>query len=179
MLDEIAIICRTGAVSRRREADGIAAALAPYRELKHIVAPATIEGGDVMRVGKTLYAGISRRTNRDGIRQLAESVAPFGYRVSAVQVVGSLHLKSACCWLGDRLLANPAWTGSIDLPMIEVPEAAAANVLRVEDTVLMPSSFPRTRELLERLGYRTMTVDISELQKAEAGVTCSSLIFEE
>ncbi len=178
VLDEIAIICRAGAESRRREAESLAEALAPYRELKRIVAPATIEGGDVMLVEKTLYVGASRRTNAEGIRQLRELIEPFGYRVCAVRVLGSLHLKSACCWLGDRLLANREWIEPIDLPVLDGAEPFSANVLPVGDTVLMPSSFPQTRELLERCGYRVMTVDISELQKAEAGVTCSSLIFE-
>ena len=177
VLHEAAIICRTGAESRRGEADAIARALAPYRELKRIVEPGTIEGGDVMLIGKTLYVGLSRRTNREGIGQLSQLVGPLGYRVTAVEVTGSLHLKSACCWLGDRMLVNREWIGAIDLPGLDVAEPAGANVLRVGETIVMPSSFPSTRELLERWGYRVMTVDISELQKAEAGVTCSSLIF--
>jgi dimethylargininase len=179
VLDEVAIMCRTGAESRRKEADSIAPAVAPFRELKRIRAPATLEGGDVMRIGKHLYTGISRRTNLEGIRQLAELVAPFGYAVVPVQVSGSLHLKSAMCSLGDGIiLANREW---IEPPtgfhVIDVVEPWSANVLRIDDTVLMPASFPQTRDLLERAGFRIMTVDISELQKAEAGVTCSSLIF--
>jgi dimethylargininase len=180
VLDEIAVICRPGAESRRGETESIARALSAFRELKCIREPGTIEGGDVMRVGRTLYAGLSRRTNRQGIEQLSSLVGPFGYCVHAVEVFGSLHLKSAICWLGDRALVNQQWIAAVDLPMLEVPpeEPAAANVLRIGDTVLMPASFPATRELLEHSGYRVMTVDISELQKAEAGVTCSCLIVE-
>ncbi|HWZ30342.1 MAG TPA: arginine deiminase family protein [Bryobacteraceae bacterium] len=183
VLDEIAILCRTGAESRRKEAETIAAALAPFRELKCIREPATIEGGDVMRIGKTLYVGISRRTNREGVRQLAELIAPFGYRVTPIQVLGSLHLKSACCPLDDRtILANREWIEPRALDNFDIIDVAheepwAANVLRIGDAVMMPASFPVTRDLLERAGFRVVTVDISELQKAEAGVTCSSLIF--
>jgi dimethylargininase len=182
VLDEFAVICRTGAESRRGEADSLAQALAPFRGLKRITAPATIEGGDVMLVGKTLYVGVSRRTNREGIRQLAEIVEPCGYRVEPVQVLGSLHLKSACCCLGqDLVLANREWIEPLPgVRVLDVPaqEPWAANVLRIGETVLMPASFPCTRDVLERSGFRVVTVDISELQKAEAGVTCSSLIFE-
>src|SRR5579872_146860 len=142
VLDEFAVICRTGAESRRREADSIAQALAPFRELKRITAPATIEGGDVMRVGKTLYVGVSRRTNREGILQLTEIVEPCGYRVKPVQVLGSLHLKSACCWLGeDLVLANREWIEPLrGVRVLDVPaqEPWAANVLRIGETVLMP-----------------------------------------
>ncbi len=182
VLDEIAVICRTGAESRRNEAQSIAQALAPFRELRWISAPATIEGGDVMRIGKTLFVGVSRRTNHEGVEQLRQCVGPFGYRVVPVRVVGSLHLKSACCPIdGDLIVANRDWIEPIEgLRFLNVPaqEPWAANVLRLGETVLMPASFPRTRELLERSGFRVATVDISELQKAEAGVTCSSLIFE-
>jgi dimethylargininase len=177
VLDEIAVICRPGVESRRPECDALAEALGPYRELHRIIEPGTLEGGDVMLVDGTLYVGMSRRTNAEGIRQLTSIVRRFGYKVCAVPVSGSLHLKSACCWLGDRLLVNREWIGPLDLPSIDVAEPHAANVLRVDDTLLMPASFPRTRETLEKEGYRVITVDISELQKAEGGVTCSSLIF--
>lgn len=180
VLDEVAVICRMGARSRAPEAESIARALAPFRELKWIREPASIEGGDVMRVNRTLYVGLSRRTNREGIRQLAEIAEPRGYRVVPVQVRGSLHLKSACCWLEDDwILSNREWMEPIEeLRVLDVAEPWAANVLRIGDAVLMPGSFPLTRSVLERRGFAVMTVDISELQKAEAGVTCSSLIFQ-
>ncbi|SRR5579883_321484 len=182
VLDEVAIICRMGAVSRRPEAESIARALEPFRPLRYIREPATIEGGDVMRIGKSLYVGQSRRTNREGVRQLTELIAEFGYRVVPVPVSGSLHLKSACCPLGDgAVLANREWIDASalhGLEVIGVAEPASANVLRLGDAILMPSSFPGTREILESRGFRIVTVDISELQKAEAGVTCSSLIVE-
>lgn len=184
VLDEIAILCRMGSEVRRQEAASIADALSAFRNLKWMSAPATLEGGDVMRIEKTLYAGVSRRSNREGSTQLAELIGSFGYRVVPVAVTGCLHLKTAVCPLGDyTLLANREWidAGAFrDFKIIDVPldEPCAANVLRIGDTVLVPSSFPQTRDILERHGYNVQAIDISELQKAEAGLTCSSLIFE-
>ena len=184
VLDPIAIITRMGAASRRGESRSIADALAPFRKLAWIAEPATIEGGDVMRIGKTLFAGRSRRTNIQGIEQLAAIVAPLGYLVVPVEVAGCLHLKSACSPLDDSaILANRDWiqAGVFDgLRVIDVSpqEPSAANVLRIGDTVLNAASFPRTAEILERCGFPVRLIDISELQKAESALTCSSLIFE-
>lgn len=184
ILDEIAIVARLGAESRRGESKSLADAVAKYRELRHIEAPGTLDGGDVMRVDKTLYVGLSRRTNVSGIQQLGRLVAPFGYWVTPVEVRGCLHLKSACCYLGGgTVLANRAWIDTeafCKLRFLDVPaeEPHAANVLRIGDTILQPSSYPRTCELLEVNGFRVHAVDISELIKAEAGVTCMSLLFE-
>jgi dimethylargininase len=182
VLDEIAVITRMGALSRRGEHDSLAGALAKYRELRHIAEPGTLEGGDVMRVGKTLYVGYSRRTNIAGIQQLAQILHPLGYFVVPVEVRGCLHLKSACCYLGeDTVLANQTWMDPdalCGLRILDVEEARGANALRIGDTVLMPAAFPRTCELLERSGFRVRRIDNSELLKAEAGVTCTSLLFE-
>ncbi|MBZ5633487.1 MAG: dimethylargininase [Acidobacteriia bacterium] len=184
VLDEIAVITRMGALSRRGESETLARALAKYRELRHIVEPGTLEGGDVMRVGKTLYVGYSRRTNVAGIQQLATMLHPLGYFVVPVEVRDCLHLKTACCYIGnDTVLANRAWMDPdalCSLKILDVPsdESRGANALRLGDTVLMPAAFPRTRELLERSGFRVLTIDNSELLKAEAGVTCTSLIFD-
>ena len=160
----------------------LARALAPYRDLRHIEEPGTLEGGDVMRIGKTLYVGYSRRTNVAGIQQLAAMLHPLGYFVVPVEVQGCLHLKSACCYIGDdTVLANRAWMDAdafCSLKFLDVPEPRGANALRIGDTVLMPAAFPRTCELLERSGFRVRRIDNSELLKAEAGVTCTSLIFE-
>jgi len=182
VLDEIAVITRMGALSRRGEHETLARALAKYRELRHIEEPGTLEGGDVMRVGKTLYVGYSRRTNVAGIQQLAGILHPLGYFVVPVEVRGCLHLKSACCYLGeDAVLANQAWMDPdalCGLRILDVEEPRGANALRIGDTVLMPAAFPRTCELLERSGFRARTIDNSEMLKAEAGVTCTSLLFE-
>jgi dimethylargininase len=184
VLDEIAVITRTGAVSRRAEAESLAAALAPYRKIARIEAPGTLEGGDVLKVGRTLFVGVSTRTNVDGIRQFATLLEPFGYRVVPVPVRGCLHLKSAASALDEEtVLVNRAWieTGALgDLRLIDVDAAEpwAANVLSLAGATLMPAGFERTRALLEGLGYRTHALDISELRKAEAGVSCMSLRFD-
>ena len=182
VLDEIAVITRLGAASRRRESETVARGLIRYRELHHIVDPGTLEGGDVMRIGKTLYVGYSRRTNVAGIQQLAAIVHPLGYFVVPVEVRGCLHLKTACSFVGDgTILANRAWIDAdafCSLKFLDVPEPFGANVLRIGSTLLMPAAFPRTRELLESSGFRVRAIDNSEFLKAEAGVTCSSLIFE-
>ena len=184
VLDEIAIVTRMGAASRRAEGESLAAAIAQFRPVRRITEPATLEGGDVMRVGRDLFAGLSSRTNREGIEQLRTIAEPLGYRIYPVTVRGCLHLKSACCPLGDdRILLNPEWLdvtalGTYELIPVPPEEPAAANVLRIRDSVLMPSCFPRTAETIQGEGLSVRTVDISELMKAEAAVTCSSVIFE-
>lgn len=184
VLDELAVMCRPGTDSRRREVASLAEALLPFRTIEWIREPATLEGGDVLRIGRKLFCGISRRTSPEGARQLQDLTAKFGYSVIPVPVAGCLHLKSAICALSDdSVLANRRWIGIEtfrDFRVIDVPEEepSAANVLRIGEKILMPASFPRTRQLLGSLGFEIVTLDISELQKAEAGVTCSSLIFE-
>ncbi len=183
VLDEIAVISNMGAPSRRPEARSLAEALARYRPLKFLADPATLDGGDVMRVGRSLFVGLSRRTNREGIEQLSELLRRHDYQVQPVEVRGCLHLKSACSYLGrDTVLVNRSWIEAERLrgfQLLDVPEEepGAANALLLNDVVIMPVSFPKTRALLEERGFRVRTIDVSELQKAEAGVTCCSLIF--
>jgi dimethylargininase len=183
VLDEVAIVTRPGAVSRRRETDSIAQALSHFRELRNIREPATLEGGDVVHIGKTLYVGLSRRTNCEGIAQLTELLKPFDYRVVAVEVKACLHLKSGVCWAGgDMILANREWIDATrfhDFNIIDVPaeEPSAADVLPINDILLVPANFIRTHELLEAEGIKVRPIEVSELQKAEAGVTCMSLVF--
>ncbi len=183
VVDEIAVISVMGAASRRPEAKSLAAALSGYRELRFLSEPATLDGGDVMRVGRTLFVGVSRRTNREAVTQLSAILAPYDYKVKAVEVTGCLHLKSACSYIGrNAVLVNRAWVDAGQLrqfELIDVPaeEPNAANVLLVNEAVILPSSFSQTRVLLERLGFSVRTIDVSELQKAESGVTCMSLIF--
>ena len=183
VLDEVAIITRPGAESRRGETESIAQALSHFRELRYIDEPSTLEGGDVVHIGKTLYVGLSRRTNSEGIAQLRELLKPFDYRVVAVEVKGCLHLKSGVCWAGgDVILANREWIDAAhfhDFKIIDVPndEPSAADVLPIGDTLLVPANFIHTRESLEGQGIKVRPVGVSELQKAEAGVTCMSLVF--
>lgn len=188
VLDEVAVVTRMGALSRRSESASLAETVGQYRQLLRIEAPATLEGGDVLHIpGKTLYVGLSRRTNVAGIQQLAQMLIPYGYWVVPIEVRGCLHLKSAICFLGEMggekwVLANRAWIdtdGLCGLRILDVDpsEPHAANVLRLGDSVVMPSSYPRTQGKIEALGFQVLTVDTSELIKAEAGVTCMSLIF--
>lgn len=184
VLDEVAMVTRMGAPSRRPESESLAAAIAPYRPVHRMTEPATLEGGDLMRIGRDLFIGVTTRTNEAGIAQLRSMAEPLGYRVHPVRVHGCLHLKSACCPLGDgKILANPDWLDLYPLRdygavNVAEDEPGAANVLRIDDTILMPSCFPHTEEILRRQGLEVCTVDISELIKAEAAITCSSVIFE-
>ena len=181
--DEIAVITRPGAISRQPETATIAEALTAYRPLRFITEPATLEGGDVMRIGKVLFVGRTARTNEAGIAQLQEFMRPHDYDVQAVDVTNCLHLKSGCSYIGrDTILVNRSCVDASafrQLHLLDVPanESAAANALLVGDTVILPAGFPETRALLERRGFSVRVVDVSELQKAEAGVTCCSLIF--
>jgi len=184
VVDELAIITRPGADSRRPETISIASALEPYRKLFHIQAPGTVDGGDVLRVGKTLFVGLSSRSNQPAIEQMQNALRPHGYTVEGVKVSGCLHLKSAVTQVAsDTLLINPNWLDArtfSDWNLIEVDasEPYAGNALLIGETVIYPASFPRTRERLEARSIRIMTVDVSELAKAEGAVTCCSLIFE-
>jgi dimethylargininase len=184
VLDEVAIIARPGAESRRGETQSIAQALSPFRGTRYILDPATLEGGDVVHVGNALYVGLSQRTNRAGVEQLADLLKPFGYHVVPVEVQGCLHLKSGACWAGsDVILANRKWIDAKafrDFKIIDVAgnEPSAADVLPIGTKLLVPSSFPHTCEILESSGFDVLPIDVSELQKAEAGVTCMSLLFE-
>ena len=183
VLDEVAILTRMGAESRRGESASLAEALAQYRPLRWITAPGTLEGGDVVRIGSTLFVGRSARSNDAGIAQLARELAPLGYAVRPVDMHGCLHLKSACTYLGrGTLLANREWVDLApfgDARVIDVApaEPAAADVLAIDTTVICPASFPETARILEQAGWSVLPVDVSELQKAEAGVTCMSLLF--
>jgi dimethylargininase len=183
VVEELAIITRPGAASRRNEADSLARAIAPFRPVHRITEPATLEGGDVLRIGWDIFVGLSTRTNQAGILQLSHALEPWGYNVRPIGVRGCLHLKSACCSLGDgRVLLNPEWLDTAVLSqygLIDVPaeEPGAANVLRIGDTVVMPLAFPRTAALIRDLGLAVLALDIAELMKAEAAVTCSSIVF--
>jgi dimethylargininase len=183
VLDEMAVLTRPGAESRRAEGESLAKVLVQFRRLNRITAPATLEGGDVMRVGRTLYTGASARSNAQGAAQLAEVLRPFEYKVTPVEVRGCLHLKSGCTYLGEGIvLANREWVNVETLAGLRIVDVApeepwAANVLTLNDAALMPAGFPKTAAIVKSLGWKVHTVDISELRKAEAGVTCSSLIF--
>jgi dimethylargininase len=183
VLPEIAVLARPGARARRPEVPSVEEALRRYRPLARIEPPGTLDGGDVLRLGSTLFVGRSGRTDAEGIRQLQARVAPFGYTVEAVEMRGCLHLKTAATAVADGVvLVNPAWLpgrGFRGVERIEVhpDEPLAANALRVGDGVIHPAACRRTRERLEARGIAVHPVDADELEKAEAGVTCCSIVF--
>lgn len=183
VLDELAIMTSPGAPSRRGEPAGIEIELAKDRRIVRIEAPATLDGGDVLRVGKTILVGASSRTNALGAEALDEHARPLGYDVRVVAVKGCLHLKSACTALPDgRLLVNPAWLDveslrDFDREVLGEDEPAAANVVVIGQAVCMSAAYPRTAERIRRLGFAVQTIDLSEFAKAEGCATCLSLIF--
>jgi len=184
VLDEIAILARPGAESRRAECAGVAPLLAQYREVRELRAPATLDGGDVLAIGRTLFVGASSRTNDAGLDQLDRIVAPLGYHVVRVAFRGCLHLKSAVTALAENLvLVNPAWVEAswfrgCDALRVDENEPHAANALRIGDGVLVAAAFPRTLERMRSRGLAVVTTECNELAKAEGAVTCCSLVFE-
>ena len=183
VVDEIAVMTRPGAPSRRRETASVAAVLAKYRQVVSIEAPGRLDGGDVLRLGWRVFVGMTGRTSREGIEQLGALLAPHGYAVEGVPVTGCLHLKSAVTQVAsDTVLVNPAWVdpgafSGLARMEIDPGEPFAANALMVGGAVVYPEAFPATAARLDRAGLRVVPVDVSELAKAEGAVTCCSLIL--
>jgi len=183
VFDELAVITRPGAESRRPETDSIAAVLSQYRRLAWIEAPGTIDGGDVLRLGRRVYVGLSSRSNQAAIAQLQNILQPVGYSVVGVPLTGCLHLKSAATQVAvTTVLVNPDWVeaslfGDMTVVTVDPGEAHAANALWLGSGVIYPSAYPLTAQRLRAAGIEALTVDISELIKAEGAVTCCSLIL--
>ncbi len=186
LLDGHAVITRPGAASRIGETESTAAGLAGHFEL-HRIERGFVDGGDVLRIGKTLYVGLSTRTDAAGAAALSELVSPLGYRVVEAELRECLHLKTSATFAGpDRegtpvLLysehsVDPAQFAGVEPMPVDEREPAAANCLRVGDRLILPAGNPRTAGRLRQRGFHVVEVDVSELQKAEAGVTCMSLI---
>lgn len=184
VLDDVAVIARPGAASRRRETAPVAAALSAWRDLASIEPPGTLDGGDVLRCGDTLFVGRSTRTNDAGAEQLRRLAEARGLAVVRVPLRDCLHLKSAATSLGGgRLLAcpdrvDPAAFAGREIVPVAPGEPDAANVLAVAGAILCDVRFPATARRLERLGLRVVPVDGSELAKAEGGLTCCSIVVE-
>jgi len=183
VLPEIAVVTRPGASSRRAETPSVAAALARRAPVSLIVAPGCLDGGDVLHIGRTLHVGASHRTNEAGITQLAALLLPYGYRIATVPLAGCLHLKSACSFIPpDIVLVNLSWVdrttfGELRPIAVDEREPHAANTLTIDGTTLVSAAYPHTRRRLEAAGVRTRAVDVSELHKAEGGLTCMSLLL--
>jgi dimethylargininase len=183
VLDEVAVMMRPGADSRKPEVEPVAHALEKYRPLLRITPPATLDGGDVLVLGRKIFLGQTLRSNGAAVEQLQGLLRPYGYEIQGVTVTGCLHLKSAVTQVAnDTLLANPNWVDKSifkGYKFIEVDssEPFAANALMLEGALIYPSAFAGTRMRLESTGLPIITVDADELAKAEGGVTCCSLIL--
>ena len=184
VVDEVGVITRPGAASRRPETASVTAALQQYRELVFLEPPAILDGGDVLRAGRTVFVGQSTRTNAEGFRQLSKALTPFGYSVRAVTPHGCLHLKSAVTAFSDNtVLVNPDWVDAalfdgLTAITVDPSEPFAANVVRIGDVVLCAAAFPRTAQRLREAGGNVRMVDVSELAKAEGALTCCSIVLK-
>lgn len=178
-----AIITRMQAPSRALETAEVQKLLANYKTTKEILPPAYIDGGDVLKIDNRIYIGISERTNRPAVEQVKAMVADEGFEVIPVEIEGTLHLKTACTYLGDGCVVMAS--GHFDQEVfngyrkIVVPaeEAYSANCLAVNGKVVVPDGYPRTRERIEKEGFNTVVVDISEFRKGNGGLTCLSILF--
>jgi dimethylargininase len=184
VVDELAVVTLPGALSRRPETTAAATALADFRSVAVIEPPGTLDGGDVLRLGRTLYVGVSARSNHDGVAQLGRLLAPWGYRVVPVVTHDCLHLKTAVTEAAPGVLVlNPRWVdravfGTVDILEVDPTEPFAGNVLQVGGATISAAAFPRTIRRLEAAGVDVRPVDMSEFAKAEGGVTCCSIIYE-
>lgn len=184
VVEEVAVITRPGAVSRRAETYSMAQALEPYRGLAVIEAPGTLDGGDVLRLDRQVFVGRSSRSNDAGAKALRRALEPYGYEVSSVDFEGCLHLKSAATVVAPgTILVNPACVDPdvfcADRRLeVDPTEPLAGNGLRIGEAVVLGAAFPQTRRRLEACGIRVVSIDLSELAKAEGAVTCCSVLFE-
>jgi dimethylargininase len=180
---EVAVITRPGAETRQGEASAIAPVLAEYRETVSIQAPGTLDGGDVLMVGRHFFIGISDRTNTEGTEQLGFILEQHGYTWTPLPVSGGLHLKSGVNFVGgNTLLLTQVFSAryefnSYEMVVVDEAETYAANTLWVNDHLIMPAGFPKTRHNLENLGLPIIELEVSEARKMDGGLTCLSLRF--
>jgi dimethylargininase len=185
VLDEVCVIASMGAYTRQGEVSQVERLVAPFRRIRRIFPPATLDGGDVVRIGRRLFVGLSTRTNARGITALDRIVEPFGYTVVPVRVNGGLHLTTGCGVINEEtVLLNPRWLDSCvfrGLRQLHVPEEEpwAANTIRVEGAVCLEEKAPRTIDLVQPFVESIDTLDISEFRKAEGSLSCLSLIFRD
>ena len=183
ILPETAVLTRPGADSRKPETESIAQALSPHIKLLQLREPATLDGGDVLVVGRNIFIGLSTRSNQSAIDQLNELLDEYGYTVIGVELHDCLHLKSAATRVDDKtLLINKNWVDvshfdEYELIEVDPSEPHAANCLPIGESVIFPTAFPKTRARLEKHGYKIVSVEVDELAKAEGAITCCSLIL--
>lgn len=177
----VAIITRPGALSRRGEEAEIGMVLSGLMDTVTVVTPGTLEGGDVLRKDNHYYIGISERTNRAGASQLSSILSKHGFTASVAEVSAGLHLKSDIAYLGDgNVISTPAFSGlvpSANVIITEPEENYSANCMRVNEYLLIPRGFPKSKRKIEDLGYKIIELDMSEFRKLDGGLTCLSLLF--
>ncbi len=182
LAEGVALVGRPGIASRQGEEKSVAQVLAPRFRLDWVLAPATLEGGDCLCVGRRWFVGLSSRTNAAGAGWVRDVFGPLGFEVVEIPVTPFFHLKSVCGSLGDDrvLLAQGTLPRAVfaGLDAIEVPreEAYAANCVRVGDTVLVAAGYPATARALQSAGYRVLPLDVSEIRKADGSLTCLSIL---
>ena len=177
-----AILARPGVESRRGEVHGVEEVLSGcYENIERIVDPGVLDGGDVLQVGDHFYIGLTSRTNPEGARQLSEILQGYGYGSSSVESREHLHLKSGVSYLGDGVLVvagelatNEEFEG-FDKIVAEPHEEYSANCIRVNDYVLVPAGFQRTRARIAARGYELIELEMSEFRKVDGGLSCLSL----
>jgi dimethylargininase len=185
ILPEVAVITQPGADSRKPETASIAQALRPYRELVFIESPGTVDGGDVLVLGKNIYVGLSTRSNQAAVDQMNEKLGKYGYKTTGIETHDCLHLKTAVTRVDEKtLLINRKWVDvenfeGFDLIDVDESEPFAANCLPVGEEIIYPIAFPKTSAKLTAKGYKLKPVIVDELAKAEGAVTCCSLIVED
>jgi len=183
ILPEVALLTRPGADSRKPETDSIARALAPYRAILRVEPPATVDGGDVLVMGKKIFVGRSTRSNNEAVNQMNHLLGKYGYEAVVVELRDVLHLKSAVTRVDDEsLLINRNWVDvenfeGFELIEIDPSEPHAANCLPLNGSIIIPTAFPKTMSRLETHGFKIKPVVLDELAKAEGAVTCCSLIL--
>jgi dimethylargininase len=178
-----ALIARMGAPSRRGEEAAVAEVLGRKLRLASMNAPATLDGGDCLRVGKRIFIGRSARTNDEGIARAREVFGPLGFEILAVPVDRELHLKSVCSPLDDRrvLLAEGTLPSDAfpdaDIIPIDADESIAANAVAHGNRAVIAAGCPKAQRKIEQAGFATVAVDTSEMRKADGALTCLSILF--
>ncbi|KZE39048.1 N(G),N(G)-dimethylarginine dimethylaminohydrolase [Bhargavaea cecembensis] len=181
---EFAVIANPGAESRNGETAAIEEALKKfYDKFYHIEAPGYLDGGDVLQADDHFYIGLSERTNEEGARQLKEILEKEGYKADILPLQEFFHLKTGIAYLGDNnmvvageFIDHPAFA-EYNRIVIGKEDEYSANCIKVNDTVIIPSGYPETKRKIEKAGYRTLELDMSEVQKQDGGLSCLSLRF--
>jgi len=185
VLDEVCVVASMGAATRWGETDDVERLLSDYRPVRRIFRPATLDGGDVVQVGRRLFVGLSTRTNLQGHDALRAIVEPLGYEVVPVIIHGGLHLTTGCGVINDdTVILNPRWLDAsafTGLRRLQVPDTEpwAANTIRIDENVCVEAGAPRTFDLVQPYAGNVETLDISEFRKAEGSLSCLSIIFRE